>query len=79
MKPSKTNHQQDLIFQNRLSDELNPKHQLYILSKYIDWQDLEKDFATFFIDNIGAPAKPVRLVTGLLMLQHMYNDPATIF
>ncbi len=26
-----------------------------------------------FVENKGAPAKPVRLVIGLMMLQHMYN------
>ena len=73
MKPSKTNHEQDLMFQQRLSDQLNPRHSLVILSQLIDWEDLEKEFSGLFVEKGGAPAKPVRLVTGLFMLQHMSN------
>jgi len=73
MKPSKTNHQQDLILQQRLSDQLNPRHVLVILSQLIDWEDLEKEFSSLFVEKAGAPAKPVRLITGLFMLQNMTN------
>ena len=51
MKPDKTNHQQDLLFQQRLSELLNPRHVLYILSKLIDWEDLENEFSNLFIAN----------------------------
>ena len=73
MKPSKTNNQQKLLFRQRLSNLLNPRHTLVILSGLIDWDDLEKEFSSFFVEKTGAPAKPVRLVAGLLMLQHMSN------
>jgi IS5 family transposase len=73
MKPTKINHQQSLLFEQRLSQLLNPRHSLYILSELIDWEDLENYFSNLFIENVGAPAKPVRLVTGLLMLEHMFN------
>ncbi|MBN2479506.1 MAG: transposase [Parachlamydiales bacterium] len=52
---------------------LNPKHVLVILSQLIDCEDLEKEFAGFFTEKGGAPAKPVRLITGLFMLQNMTN------
>jgi len=73
MKPSKTNHRQDLIFQQRLSDQLNPRDPLILLGGLIDWNDLEKELSDFFVEKGGAPAKPVRLITGLFMLQHMSN------
>jgi IS5 family transposase len=73
MKLLKTDHRQGRIFQPRLADELNPNNHLYILSQHIDWSDLEKDFSNLFVEQSGAPAKPVRLVTGLLMLEHMFN------
>ena len=73
MKPKKTNHFQSRLFETRLSDLLNPKHQLLKLSKLIDWQSLEKQCSEFFIDNGlgGCPPKPVRLMVGILMLQHI--------
>lgn len=73
MKPTKINHQQGLLFETRLSDTLNPCHELYLLSEHIDWSALEREFAKFFTESRGAPAKPVRLIVGLLMLQHMFS------
>lgn len=73
MKPSKTNHQQGLLLQQRLSDQLNPRHPLVILSRLIDWKDLENELSIYFVEKEGAPAKPVRLIVGLFMLQHMSN------
>jgi IS5 family transposase len=34
---------------------------------------LENEFSELFEEKGGAPAKPVRLVIGLFMLQHMSN------
>ena len=48
MKPTKTNHRQGRLFQPRLSDDLNPQNHLYILSKLIDWEDLENYFSNLF-------------------------------
>ena len=73
MKPIKQNNQQLHLFQSRLSNQLNQSHPLIQLSKLVDWKFLENEFAEFFVDKIGQPAKPVRLVVGILMLQHMYG------
>ena len=73
MKPKKINQDQGLLFQQRLSNQLNPGHELYILSKLVDWRYFEQEFSNLFSESKGAPAKPVRLVTGILMLQHMYG------
>jgi len=73
MKPARQNNRQSLLFQPRLSDELDKKYELYILAKSLSWKYLEREFDGFFTEKIGAPAKPTRLVVGILMLQHMYN------
>ena len=75
MRPTKTtNHQEDL-FRNRLSNQLNPKHELLQLSKMIPWHTMEEEFAKIFDEKqaVGRQATPVRLVVGLLLLQHMHN------
>ncbi len=76
MKPKKINHSQSRLFETRLTDLLNPKHQLLKLSKLIDWGSLEKQCSAIFIDNGlgGHPPKSVRLVVGILMLQHIHNS-----
>ena len=81
MKPKRNNNQQDQLYQSRLSDTLNPSHELYLLAGYINWEMFDKEFEEKFSKNRGAPAKPVRLIVGLLMLQHMFklSDEKIVF
>ena len=75
MRPKKINNSQSDLFKNRLSEELNPKHELRQLSTLIPWENLEEEFSEIYADNGvgGQPPKPVRLIVGLLLLQHMHN------
>ena len=80
-KPSKTSNQQDHLFQSRLSTQLNPDHLLYTLTSKINWEGLESNLGLEFSpDKAGQPARPVRLIVGLLMLQHMegLSDEAVV-
>lgn len=74
MKPLKINHAQGRLFEARLSELLNPKHELYQLSQKIDWDYFEKEFEKLFKSNYGHPPKPIRLIVGLIMLQNIYNE-----
>lgn len=69
-----TNHQENL-FKDRLSNQLNLKHELIALSKLIPWDSLEEEFADICPGdgNAGRPATPVRLIVGLLLLQYLHN------
>ncbi|MBI2721778.1 MAG: IS5 family transposase [Bacteroidetes bacterium] len=80
MKPKKINHAQGRLFQQRLSSQLNPSNELYQLSKLIDWEFLEKEFSGLFVEKMGASAKPVRLVVGIIMLQQMngFSDEGAV-
>lgn len=71
MKPSKIDHTQDDIFSPRLSRMLNPRHELLKLAQVIPWRNFEQEFEQLFVTAKGQPPKPVRLMVGLLMLQHM--------
>jgi len=76
MNPSKVDNSQDNLFQSRLSSQLNPKHEMVILSKMIDWDYIEGEFSSFYDGNNakgGKPPKPVRLMSGLLLLQHLHS------
>lgn len=73
MKPVKKSEFQGTFFNPWLETILNPSHEIYRLAVEIDWKSLEKEFSQLFVEDTGAPAKPVRLVIGLLMLQHMYG------
>lgn len=64
MKPIKTNQSQGFLFEPRLSNLLNPNHELILFSGLIDWKELKEDLIVYFPHNNGAPAKPIRLITG---------------
>lgn len=73
MKPKTLNFDQGRLFEKRLSELLNPKHPLYKLSLVIPWDRLEEKLLPYFAVKVGAPAKPIRLVAGLFMLQHCFD------
>ena len=73
MKPKKLNFSEGQLFEQRLSKQLNPKNPLYKMSKAVPWDELEEELSPYFDAKVGAPAKPIRLVSGLLMLQHCFD------
>lgn len=56
-----------------LEDTLNKFHPLYILANLFDWQLFEDEFTRFYCEDNGRPAKPIRLMVGLLILKHIRN------
>ena len=79
MKPRRTNHKQGRLFQQRLSEQLNPCHELLQLSKQIDWEAIEQQVIPYFEEE-GRPAKPIRLIVGMFMLQQIsgLSDEMTV-
>jgi len=73
MKPKTLRQDQNLLFQARLSEQLNPGHELLKLSKAIPWDQLESEFSALYSYGPGQPPISVRLATGLMILQHMFN------
>jgi transposase, IS5 family len=73
MKPLKINTAQSELFKNRLSNQLNPREPLFILSGQINWAVFEETFGAEYTDGPGQPPKPIRLMVGLMMLQHMHG------
>jgi len=54
-----------------LLDQLNPAHPLLKLAKRIPWQRFEDEFAR--LCQAGRPAKPLRLMVGLMLLKQLEN------
>ena len=75
MKPSKISNDQAHLFKNRLSNQINMRHELVILSKIINWDVLESEIGSLHedTDKGGQPPKSVRLMVGLLLLQYLKN------
>jgi IS5 family transposase len=65
--------EQQLSFYSTFEEQLNHQHPIYILSQQIKWETFEKAFSKHYSIDFGAPAKPIRLMTGLLLLKHIRN------
>lgn len=72
MKPKHRALNQSSLFFS-FAETLNQKHPLYILSNAIDWAVFEEAFLPLYSRDKGRPAKPIRLMVGLLMLKHIRN------
>ncbi len=55
-----------------LLDQLNPKNPLLHLANVIPWERFEQEFAGLYSEQ-GRPAKPTRLMVGLMMLKQLEN------
>lgn len=60
------------LFQPLLKEFINLKHELVLLAEKLSWKDLENEFAPLY-STTGTPSKPVRLMSGLLILKQLYN------
>jgi len=80
MKPSKISNSQNELFQSRLSETLNPREPFFVLSHQLPWESFEEEFSPLFRGYKGQPPKPVRLMVGLFMIQHMedLSDEAVV-
>jgi len=56
-----------------LENTLNRKHPMYILTNKENLQLFEESFAPLYCLDNGCPAKPIRLMIGLLILKHLRN------
>lgn len=70
---SKKQPEQQLSFYSTFEEQLNHQRPLYILAKQIQWETFEQAFSKHYSVNFGAPAKPIRLMVGLLILKHVRN------
>lgn len=70
-KPAPKHTQASFLYPD-LIDQLNPKDPLLLLAAKIPWEKLEAEFAPLYAER-GRPAKPVRLMVGLLLLKQLAN------
>lgn len=55
-----------------ITSQLNANHPLLMLAEELDWHTLEENLSDYYSDK-GRPAKPLRLMSGMLMLKSLYN------
>ena len=71
VKPTQKHTQCHLLYPD-LINQVNPNNPLCLLAKVIPWDSLEKEFLPLY-SKTGRPAKPIRLMIGLLLLKQIEN------
>ena len=72
MKPKRRQEEPAQFFQQDLEHLLDQRQPLYKLANRLPWEELEKDFESYYSDE-GRPALPTRLMAGLLLLKQLEN------
>ena len=70
LSDSPHNHPQSSLFD--ITSQLDPNDPLLTLGRKLDWNSLETAFSHLYSDR-GRSAKPIRLMSGLLMLKQLHN------
>ncbi len=65
---------QEELFKSRLDQMLDPKHPLFRLANAIDWEYFEQEFGKFYVEKVGRPGKPIRILVGLHYLKNAYDE-----
>ena len=60
------------FFTPYISDMIDSNDPLILLSDKIKWETFETEFKKYYSNN-GRPAKPIRMMVGLLMLKYLEN------
>ena len=61
------------VFKIPLDLYIDPNHELCILSKKIDWNQVEEDFSEYYCADNGRPSIPIRKIVGVILLKRTYN------
>ena len=55
------------VFKIPLDLYIDQNHELCLLSKKIDWDQVEKDFSEYYCTNNGRPSIPIRKIVGVIL------------
>ena len=61
------------IFEVALESFIDMNHELVLLSKQIDWEAVESEFAEYYCADNGRPSVPIRKMVGMMLLKNIYN------
>ncbi len=61
------------IFDVALESFIDMNHELVLLSKQIDWEEVESEFAEYYCADNGRSSVPIRTMVGMMLLKSIYN------
>lgn len=62
------------MFKTPLQHFIKEGHKLVLLSRRINWDQLEAQLSKFYCLDNGRPSVPIRTVAGMLLLRRMFNE-----
>ena len=62
------------MFKVPLKQFIKEDHELVLLSKKIDWEQLESSLGTYYCDDNGRPGIPIRTIVGVILLRRMFDE-----
>lgn len=62
------------MFKTPLQHFIKEGHKLVLLSRRINWDQLEAQLSQFYCLDNGRPSVPIRTVAGMLLLRRMFNE-----
>lgn len=74
MRPKRTQESQGDLYRARLDQILNSTHPLIVLSDRVNWRFYEESFGGLYVEDLGRPGLPIRLMVGLHYLKHAFNE-----
>jgi IS5 family transposase len=65
---------QPKLYSGEFLEQLNPRHELLLLLRFINWEALDSRYGASFTIRHGRPSLPTRVVIGLLLLKYMFDQ-----
>jgi len=62
------------LFKTPLQQFIKKSHELVLLSKKIDWDQLESDLSVYYCEDNGRPGVPIRTIAGVLVLRRIFDE-----
>ena len=62
-------------FGQKAGVQLNPKNRWIKMAGLIDWDALEDEYSSLYCPDNGAPAKPIQLAIGALLIKQIEGLP----
>ena len=62
------------MFKVPLKHFIKEEHELVLLTKKIQWGQLESDLSQYYCVDNGRPGVPIRTISGMLILKRMFNE-----
>jgi IS5 family transposase len=62
------------MFKVPLKQFIKETHELVLLSKKIDWEQLESSLGTYYCEDNGRPGIPIRTIVGVILLRRMFDE-----